>query len=255
LEGITEYEGEDLVFNTKHFYNWAKENDFDFTDEVEEMLKRYMAEVEEAFLLWEFKQRYKKNCKRKIGDDKLALALLEPLWVLREGLILLDGFEPTGDSDLDKKCLELDEKMSRLYKCAIDASKINKLELIKEKAFLSLTYKVRPADLVEWLSGMGHELQLLSKAKEKIADSLQKETPKYKRGQAVDINPKEKSSFLKIIYALVDKHYKYDPSQEKNSDISKVLNLIQHAGLKMNRKTLKKAIDEAYEHANSEIED
>lgn len=254
LEGITEYEDEELVFNTKHFYDWAKENDFTFGDAVEDMLQDNIDKMEEEFLLWDFQQRHRKNCKRKIEDDKLALALLEPLWILHEGLISLDGFVPSGDNDLDMKCLRLDKRLSRLHKCAIDANEIKQLELVKEKGFWSLTYKVRPTDLVKWLTGMGEKLQLLPKAVTLIKIPKNAENHKYKKGQVIDINPKEKSSLLKIIYSLAHKHYKYDPSQEKNADISKIHKLIEQTGFTINRKTIKKVIDEAYEYANLEIE-
>jgi hypothetical protein len=209
---------------------------------------------EEALLIEDFQRRNKPNCGRQIDDKKLRLAILEPLWPLHEGLIILDGFSPSRDFRPDMKCLELDERLSKLYRCATDAYKLGQLKLFSDFVGYSVAYKVKPKDLVEWIVGTGEELQFFSKAKILAGDLKDTQNQKQPKSQNVEMNSKEKSTLLKIIFGLVHKHYKYNPLQEKNQDTSKILKAIEQAGFKMDRKTLKKVIDEAYEFAKSEIE-
>jgi hypothetical protein len=85
-----------------------------------------------------------------------------------------------------------------------------------------------------------------------LEDAKESKRQRHKNGPTGNINPKEKTSLLKIIYGLVKKHYKYDPTQERNADTSIILKAIEQAGLKIDRGVLKKVLDEAHELEKSE---
>lgn len=238
LVGFPGYEGEELAFNIKTFYKWAKENDYYFSEIDEKLLRARIDEMEEKSLLWEFNQRYKKTCVRKFNEKKLKSFLHEPLWNLAEGLMLLDGFEPSGNNDFDLNCVRSDKGANRLYQSAINAHTIGRLELVEKNIFCSLTYKVRPVDLVEWLVAMSADLQMLPQA-QKYVESQKTELK--------EIHHKSKITYLKIIYAILNKNIQnYNPFK-KNEETGKIVRMLDGAGVSLDTKTVKAVLDECYD--------
>lgn len=148
-----------------------------------------------------------------------------------------------------QQCAEWLEKNSSKK---IIFKKVTKKKRETKKPKTELTYK----DVMDYgemaLRNMATVDDSLAMAQERaMAAARNPRKQKLKNGPPDGINPKERTSLLKIIYGLVNKHYpKYDPSQEKSEEVSKMFMLIDQAGLGLDRKTFKKYIDAAFEKYN-----
>lgn len=251
IKVIADYKDDGIVLDVNVLYDWAKENGYSLNQFNKEKFKRKLSELEEKFKLWDFQHREGNKCTRKVNEKQLEEFVDDPLWELNEGLMLLDGFEPYRDYDVDKKYVQSDERLSRLYRQTIDACKAEELNNLMEKHYISqkfgiyeYCYAFKPQKLIGWLLKRNEKLQMLSKLNKKM---------KIKKTESEKVNHNAKSSYLKIIYALVKKYYNYDPASTRNTATATIRSRVQTEKLKITDKTVKGILDEAYKYCEEII--
>jgi len=170
----------------------------------------------------------------------------------------LFNFEPAKDAYANAVIILCDERRKKVYETVIQACRQKMLWfnhngmaihiVLSEKRndgkpvkrlYLFDDYIVRFGELIRWAKPIfGDEIP------HEVAQEPRevKQLPKHAL-------TRERHSFLKIIYGFLFK-LGHNPSAERSDTTQKVVTLLERANITMDKKTVKKIIDEAYDYGN-----
>ncbi len=111
-------------------------------------------------------------------------------------------------------------------------------------------YDVYPLSFLLWAQKMEFSLpDGLFEMVSRIQGDESLDSP-YSDEPEIEINPKERSSYLTLIHSMGNaRQFRYDPQDSRNGAVVRIGNAIADAGLNMSDKTIKKYMKEAAEEA------
>jgi hypothetical protein len=134
---------------------------------------------------------------------------------------------------------------------------------------------VAPADFIRWATSLGlycavaedelpcppapgsepapsrpphsveHSAAVPPKTNSKRQDARRSEEELSNAWEDRELNPQERRSLLTLLYGMSRHSYEYDPSKKKSSTVSLIQTALETNGVRLDRKTIKKYLEEA----------
>lgn len=188
-----------------------------------------------------------------LTHQTLSILWRGPSVRLSSAILAVFNHEPTENRLENAKIIRKDIQMNKVYEVAIEAIRQKHLHDILDLTFMLQLTPGKPDTFYDYKVQFSHFFQW---AKPIFGDLILLNFPKQEKKPEDDakIDSRVEKTLLRIIFALVHKHYpKYDPNT-RNDETAKILRLIELLKLDVGRDTLKAKLDQAFELYEEEKE-
>jgi len=243
-----------IKINSLKFLEWVKKNDITIPILLQEAASK-------RNIINQYSRKHYKKC--SLTCDDLYKLQHQPLWDLPTAIIYLYGFKPGKSKSMNEKLMKQNSDFKKVYDFAFDASHVQTLQIHRKSSREGMQHQVKPDSFIQWSRTLGIDFPIYAldpapNWEELYKDECvkhaetQKELKKIKNKEK-PINPKEKTSFQKIVIAMAVKHYKYNPKLPKNSATKNIKTTIESYGMSLDDTPILNCLRDSAEQIPSEI--